>query len=167
MSDWIVQEDWSTVKVGDQVRVKRNGGMLTGKVIYRLGRECNPPWGIEIDVATLAEYLTIKRHEWSLFVPAKPAVVLPTEPGVYSDRDGITWQLFGRIYADENQHQWQMIGIPQPLEIVESCAPFVRLEEVAVTAKKVLAGVSDLRDRRFTFARMLAIVSEEFGVTDE
>ena len=157
MSDWEPQEDWSTVNIGDQVRVKRNGGMLTGKVIYRLGRECDPPWGIELDVATLAEYVTIKRHEWSLFVPAKPAVELPTEVGFYLDKNGALATLNdGGIWRDSYEDFIQTLDIT-------AYAPFTKLEPVAVTAKKMIAALSgwslpsELTNR----------LRKEFGVTDE
>ena len=163
MNEWITEEDWSTVKIGDQVRVKRNGGMLTGEVIYRLGRECDPPWGIELDVATLAEYLTIKRSEWSLFVPAKPAVVLPTERGIYLDRYSMLWtheMLNGGLVFRHAGESWERSDAAR-------YAPFTRLEPVAVTAKKVLDRLRYRLPAFEWFGSLADDICDEFGVTDE
>ena len=174
MTEWITEDDWSTVKLGDQVRVTHEGGdELKGYVDWVFNGLDDDIHRIYLDVPALPESVEIRDSEWFLSVPAEPAVVIPPEPGVYSDRDGITWQLFGRIYADENQHQWQMIGIPQSLEIVESCAPFTKLEEVAVTAKKVLGEVEAwafgpaLDGAPNEITDTLKRLRERFGVTDE
>ena len=130
MTDWTPQEDWSTVEVGDQVRVTRAGAMFTGAVEDVLSRSLSPRldrevYGLELNSDVLTRPQTIFANEWSLSVPEKPAVVLPTEIGVYVDCNGA-------IATVSDKYNF---CFPQD-------APFKKLEPVAVTAKKVLDDVS-------------------------
>jgi len=80
MTDWITQEDWSTVELGDTIRVTSNGAMLTGEVVS-IG--INGHGSVGINSELLRGTAKIMLDEWSLSVPAKPAVELPTLAGVY------------------------------------------------------------------------------------
>ena len=135
-TDWTPQEDWSTVKVGDQVRVTCDEGMLTGKVRYVVIGVIGDFHSIIIDVPSLPDSVVVHRSEWSLSVPAKPAVELPTEPGIYveSGRKPNTVDL----WTLHENGRWVSNAGSKYDSRVEEFAPFTKLEPVAVTAKKVL-----------------------------
>ena len=141
MTEWIEQEDWSTVQVGDQVRVTRDGQKLTGGVLYAFRRTSmlgviGDVEHIDLDCAFLSDYATVGRGDWTLWVPAKPAVVLPTAVGFYSSRTGGIWEIG---HPERGLISLNNPGMcPEP----EEFAPFTRLEPVAETAKKVLDDVS-------------------------
>lgn len=79
MSEWVEEKDWSKVKVGDRVRVRRprEGAEFTVTRIEGFGGS---------DVALCSESLVIpnwRDERWDLYV-ARPTPELPTEPGLYS-----------------------------------------------------------------------------------
>jgi len=145
MSDWIEQEDWSTVNIGDQVRVTCYGAMFTAAVEDVLSRSLSPRldrevYGLELNSNALTRTQTVFANEWSLSVPAKPAVELPTEPGIYveSGRKPNTVDL----WTLHENGRWVSNAGSKYDSRVEEFAPFKKLEPVAVTAKKVLDDVS-------------------------
>jgi hypothetical protein len=153
MTSWIAQNDWSEVHVNDEVRVTRDGGMLTGKIgdLHKFSN--GEIHALALLVHGLVGSIHITHLVWSLFVPAKPAVVLPTEPGHYVDRTGNGW----------NIREGATSSLP------EENAPYTRLEPVVVTAKKVLDAIDDLwtpgniRDFTPHHSRRIA---EQFGITE-
>ena len=149
MTDWVAQDDWSQVKIGDTVRAMRAEQMLTGVVVDRFCMNgATEPYSLALRVDRVDGALRIGRSGWQLSVPAKPAVELPTEPGVYLDVDNEVWRLsvFKEWVYLEGHH-----------EDPKQFAPLTKLEPVAVTAKKVLTmyreGISSLD------------IEKHFGVT--
>jgi hypothetical protein len=122
MTDWVAQDDWSKVAIGDQVRATCEGQMLTGEVVDTLPGAIKRAAVIHIQTGAFHRSPRVVEGIWQLFVPAKPAVLLPTEPGHYVDRTGNGW----------NIREGATSSLP------EENAPYTRLEPVAVTAKKVL-----------------------------
>ena len=161
MTDWTPQDDWSQVKVGDQVRAMRAEQMLTGKVVDRYIRGSatgGEVYSLILEVEGVANQPTLDRAYWQLSVPAKPAVVLPTEEGIYMDVSGSPWEL--RFFFEAVM--WKFGGDLQTDSQAELYAPFTRLEPVAVTAKKVIEFIeSDLSCDSYDTAR------KEFGVSDD
>jgi hypothetical protein len=139
MSEWVVQEDWSEVQVDDHVRVTRVGGMLTGKVVdrYFLPDE-DEPHAVALLVDGLQMSVHITNLVWSLFVPAKPAVEIPTKVGTVISWQETHWLALANL-EDTNQwlHQDANFTTEEMVEQIGD-AEFVILEPVAVTAKKVI-----------------------------
>jgi hypothetical protein len=160
MTDWVVQEDWYEVAVGDQVRVVRGDNVLDGKIVYRYQLGNAEVYAIGLLVDSISGSLRITNEVWTLFVPAKPAVVLPTEPGLYlSPVEGGPWVFQLSEYGD-----WKLINTNSPFPIgdghLERNAPFTKLEPVAVTAKKVIEFID-----AYPFTDALDAVRTEFGVS--
>ena len=168
MTEWITEEDWSTVKVGDQVRVTRETATLMGAVEALLSTP-EGVYGLMLDTGMFYQKLPVILQEWSLFVPAKPPVELPTEVGFYLDKNGALATLNnGGIWRDSYEDFIQTLDI-------RAYAPFTKLEPVAVTAKKVLdrvraqiiasdQGNHDGIGTRDSFRSMVQVLSVEFGV---
>ena len=168
MTDWTPQADWSTVKVGDQVRARTDDGdQCTGKVSYIFSPAA---WGevdrVVIDSPSLSDLTQVRKDEWSLFVPAKPAVEIPNTPGIY-----VSWNnppsptivhkiTDGRwVDADDTHYLTD--------KHVVALLPLARLEEVAVTAKKVCAFIGFAPwPIGMTLQEVLDVALEEFGVTN-
>jgi len=163
-TDWTPQEDWSTVKVGDQVRVTRDGGMLTGKA-KRIHVMNDRSTGIEVAFTEQAGTRFLAwSDEWTLSVPAKPAVVLPTVPGIYMDCDETSsvWEV------DKNGRMSVIGGYGH---IPEEYAPFTKLEPVAVTAKKFVEAYRAYSSGTNRTAYLLdqavrEVASKEFGADE-
>lgn len=121
MSDieWVAESDWTKVKRGDMVQLTRDEQQVVG-CVNEVGLG-----GYWFSV----KYINTFYHgaDWSLFVQAPPAIVLPTEPGCYLDKDGSVWTITTRFPFREDLHARH--------------APFTRLEPVPETAKKVLDAV--------------------------
>jgi len=164
MTDWTPQDDWSRVKVGDTVRAMRAQQMLTGVVVDRYITDCTDvPYGLLVELINTDEMVEVKvSNGWQLSVPAKPAVVLPDEPGaviMWVDSRGYRWYSrlgdSGKWFIDRAEY-WENDLLE---EIKDSVV--VVLEPVAVTAKKVLHFFEhDMSDDVFEAAR------KEFGVTE-
>jgi len=143
MTDWTPQDDWSQVKVGDTVRAMRPQQMNTGVVVdrYVVGAfSSEEVISLFVEITGVGKQVELVRTYWQLSVPAKPAVVLPTEPGHYVDRTGSGWN----IREDATS------------SLPEENAPYTRLEPIAVTAKKVIA--------QFRLGKSITTVAEIFGV---
>jgi len=171
MTDWITQEDWSTVKVGDQVRARTDDGdQCTGKVEFIFYPTA---WGevdrVVIDSPSLADLTDVRKDVWTLFVPAKPAVVLPTEPGHYLDSEWRAWTLKPE---DESFYQRWYLGDEYMLDgRVKEFAPFTKLEPVAVTAKKFVEAYRAYSSGTNRTAYLLdqavrEVASKEFGADE-
>jgi len=134
--EWHKESDWSTVKVGDRVRLVQPNGDVAEFAASGVTRE----W---LDSQKTSYY---QREGWQLYV-TRPAVTLPTEPGFYTDIKGDPWKLASNGYWYDKGY----INGPsnQDYDYIKSRAPFTRLEPVPVTARKVLdwalaVGLSDL-----------------------
>jgi len=144
MSDWIEEADWSTVKVGDQVRARTDDGdQCTGKVEFIfMPSVIGEVARMVLDSPSLADLTDVRKDVWTLFVPAKPAVVLPTEVDVV-----VSWAnpCYLGLAVLETDDQWLFHGEnytnAQMLEKINGQFITV-LVPVAVTAKKVLDDVS-------------------------
>jgi hypothetical protein len=125
--EWVAESEWSKVKRGSTVRLQRGNSFIQAGCVQAdadsiLLSYSTPTAGM----MSRREYM----HDgWSLFVEAPPAVVLPTEPGNYLDKDGTAWRITARFPFREDLHARH--------------APFTRLEPVPETAKKVLAAVDE------------------------
>jgi hypothetical protein len=161
MSDivWVAENDWSKVNIGQKVRVTRDGGMLTGEIMDG-GRECL--WIIDDGILEAA---FVRPNVWSLFVEAPPAVVLPSEDGLYESSTGGVWRAFEGV----------LVSLTNPSMCLEPAkfAPYTRLEPVPETAKKVLdrikaesiSTVTPMRHDLSIGLSALKMVATEFGVT--
>ena len=169
MTAWVEQEDWSTLRAGDRVRVANDDGMLTGTLGYTHGDAHGDIFAIAIDVSALDDRISIRVSAWSLFVPAKPAVVLPTEPGHYLDSEWRAWTLKPE---DESFYQRWYLGDEYMLDgRVKEFAPFTKLEPVAVTAKKFVEAYRAYSSGTNRTAYLLdqavrEVASKEFGADE-
>lgn len=156
MTDWTPQDDWSLVKEGDIVRVENSDNSLAGIVTNVFGSVGNFAAGIEIKVYSLLGTTFIDPRDWSLSVPAKPAVELPTEAGIYVSYN----EPPSPVIVHKLTHgDWVDAGDENYLEddTVIALMPLTRLEPVAVTAKKVI----DL----FHSGVSITHIGNQFGVT--
>jgi len=172
MTDWTPQDDWSQVKVGDTVRATRNDDAITYEVVDKyIAITGDAPYALVVRPVGLTWQTRLDRNVWSLSVPTKPAVELPTEPGIYLTSNETVVELdpdgrwFDRV-DNLMSHKW-----------VSDAAPFIRLEPIAVTAKKVIGivrdriqvsgvGQSDGPTTRGFLRAGLQELAEEFGVTE-
>ena len=161
MTDWVVQENWAKVAVGDQVRVRHEDGtgMLTGTISHLDYGSSNASMSAEIQTPYWGDPKRVSSLFWSLFVPAKPAVVLPTEPGWYLAFDKLANAPFP-VEVDANGTMLinHAGGIPVKLGGADRFTPFIPLAPVAVTAKKAID--------QFRIGQTISAVAEEFGVTE-
>jgi hypothetical protein len=160
MTSWIAEDDWSKVAIGDQVRATCEGQMLTGEVVDTLPGAIKRAAVIHMQTGAFHHSPRVVEGIWQLFVPAKPAVVLPTEPGVYaSHNDPPSPVIIHKIKHGD----WVDAGDENYLEDEEVMAlmPLTLLEPVTVTAKKVIDFCeSDKSCNTYRSAR------HEFGVTE-
>jgi hypothetical protein len=172
MTDWTPQDDWSQVKVGDTVRATRNDDAITYEVVDKyIAITGDAPYALVVRPVGLTWQTRLDRNVWSLSVPAKPAVELPTEVGHYEDMSGRHWlhQIHdGASYGcpDRDVDQWVNaaghVAIPEPAVL-----PLSKLEPVAVTAKKVLDRVHEVwRESFISVPDALSQVLVEFGVSE-
>jgi hypothetical protein len=99
---------------------------------------------------------------WSgtLIEAAKPAVVLPTEPGWYLDKRNNPWELQAET-ADYEQ-RWFIDGQFQTHTTAAMLAPFTRLAPVAETAQKIIDRI-DYPQTGFLSVQMVKkIIRNEF-----
>jgi hypothetical protein len=148
--DWIAEDDWSKVTVGQKVRVTNSEGELTFLV------ELVAPTALW--VKSKAGFYSEKIHGWSLFVEAPPAVVLPSEDGLYESSTGGVWRAFEGV----------LVSLTNPSMCLEPAkfAPYTKLAPVPVTAKKVLDRMSSFWEfgmPKSIFDEICA-VGREFGV---
>ena len=167
MSDieWVAESDWSKVTVGQKVRLVNVDGSVEFEARYNAASS-----GVWSHTGYYA-----RSESWSLFVEAPPAVVLPTERGLYSDRDGDAWLL--DVYGD--WVQLTEVGVTGGLIAGRDAAdyvPFTRLAPVPETAKKVLDAIlktvyvcnNNMQDGGETRDHIRASaerIADKFGVT--
>jgi len=158
---WVEETDWSKVAIGDRVQVRLGESVLTGQVADRyISHRDDVVYALGLDVGNLAKRLHVQGAPWSLFVPAKAAVTLPTEPGWYLDVDEDVWRLCtsgGWVCTNENYK-----GTP------DAVAPFVRLELVPKITREVLDRFASFWEFEppKNIADEIKAVAAEFGVTD-
>lgn len=155
MTDWVVQEDWYEVAVGDQVRVVRGDNVLDGKIDARHMLPNGEVHAIVLLIHRISSSVHITNGVWTLFVPAKPAAVLPVEPGWYLEKSGEA------VYLAEDGYWTVPSGFGWTGEEMAEYGPFTRLEPVAVTAKKVIEFID-----AYPFWDAPDAVRKEFGVTE-
>jgi len=162
---WVEETDWNKVARGDCVQVRCDGNVLTGAIADRYVNTAEKVYALILVVGPLTIKVEIQQGTWSLFVPARSAVTLPTEPGYYGDCDGDVWELYA---ADS----WRCLSSGGATEDVEFYAPFVRLELVPDTARRVLDALQGSAYKRAASIwwqisqEVLDSVAAEFGVTD-
>jgi len=145
--------DW---KEGDLVEAVKGETVIRGRLISRgNGLVLNLTLAIASDIPHLeANGYTLTRVE---HVKSE----LPTEPGVYEDREGDAWLLAANC-------EWHCLTVDlrhvgKPIEFDPSLyAPFTRIEPVPVTAKKVLDRVSQILPG--PFPNEFSGLAREFGV---
>jgi hypothetical protein len=143
--EWVAESDWSKVTVGQKVRLVNPAGTVTGKVAF-VRQDFVGLFRIVLEGLGTVWYA----DTWSLFVEAPPAVVLPTEPGNYLDKDGTAWRITARFPFREDLHARH--------------SPFTRLEPVPETAKKVLDRIRSLGAPGWNLLYHLDQIAAEFGV---
>ena len=165
MTDWVAQDDWSLLKLHDLVRVTRDDGMLTGEIVS-IGM--NGHGRIVLSAIGTYTSIEINLRDWQLSVPAKPAVELPTELGSV-----ITWKRNGIpsfAYIDASL-LWDCNGVnytERDLLAALRDSEIVRMEPVAVTAKKVLDQMQSVVEGDYSsVASVISDIRKEFGVTDD
>jgi hypothetical protein len=150
--------DISKIKPGDKVTLTHaDGGTATVLV-----RDIANHW---VDVGGVPT--AFDTRVWSI-TAHEPKVVLPTEPGLYLDKDGEPWRL-----SDHGLWRY-LLEVEGDLDVYpENYAPFTRLEPRADVAKAVLEAVRETADRKvepgaFTAYNLteyeLRHVGNEFGV---
>jgi len=164
---WVQQDDWSTLTVGDQVRVTRDGQMLTGQIvdIYRFNND--PVHVLVVSVPDMTSTSNIDVRLWTLWVPAKPPVAVPTEIGL--------WVETGKELAISNVWQshgnGKMISAADPKHDGRAAehTPFTKLEPVAETAKKVLYRVAAYWEDGMPADMSIEMrgIAKEFGVSHD
>jgi hypothetical protein len=101
---------------------------------------------------------------WSgtLIEAAKPAVVLPTEPGWYLDKDDDAWELLPE--SPDNELRWRYNNQYKDDSIAALLAPFTRLAPVAETAQKIIDRIDDMcaRGAAKTLSDVQQIIRNEF-----
>jgi hypothetical protein len=146
-NEWVVESDWTKVEAGQRVKLTNAESIVFGR---RIRFNPNLPLLFEVRPDGAGWYLPFDLEDsWSLFVQAPPAVVLPTEPGGYLDKNGTAWQITARFPFREDLHA--------------KYAPFTRLEPVPETAKKVLDRVSEIL-RGISLPNEFGSLGAEFGV---
>jgi hypothetical protein len=160
MTDWTPQDDWSQVKVGDPVRAMRAQQMLTGKVVDRYVLSDGAVASLFVEITEVGEQIELDHDYWQLSVPAKPAVVLPDEPGIYVSHNEppspviIHKIVDGRWVDADDENYLTEAG-------VIALMPLTKLEPVAVTAKNVIEFIDT-----YPFSDALDAARKEFGVTE-
>jgi hypothetical protein len=145
--EWVAESDWTKVKAGDLVKFENGENIL---IVRAEGVALSGGW-----ISWSGDVCIWKRVGWSLFVEAPPAVVLPTEPGWYLDKDYCVWKLESDgWYFDSERVQYNSARLD---------APFERLEPVPETAKKVLDKINPFI--AISCWHHLVRVAAEFGVT--
>jgi hypothetical protein len=139
MNEWI-----ETTPITGQT--SQNAKLVNGSSTLYVTNVFVRSFGYEACIRGTSGFNTFARSEWSLFVEAPPAVVLPVGPGYFLDREGDLWNL-GKGELTELRY-----------------APFTRLEPVPETAKKVLDQVRKLYIPGPWVEKKLGEIAAKFGV---
>jgi len=122
MTEYTAVTDWTTITTGQKVRATRDGEHLEFTVNTRATAS-----GVTLRSSqSIVQICTYDRPEWVLEVE-KVAVVLPTEPGAYTDSDGDLWRCNGVLWdLVGSTGGWVMAG-----HILAPALPFTRLRPEA------------------------------------
>ena len=159
---WVEETDWSKVRIGDRVQVRRDENVITGTVDYGYANRSSEASSLTVKSAALGKSLLVDSASWSLFVPARSAGTLPTEPGVYFDKDEDVWRL-------SSMGDWEHGGAEYlSADHAKKFAPFTRLELVPDTARRVLQAIKETYEENYldNGEPLWNKVVAEFGVTD-
>ena len=127
---WIRELDWSKVSVGDEVRVvNEDGAEADVWVVDTYFRGDN-------SLCIRTDNYVYHNASWKLFVRAPATPIVPVEPGYYVDSKGRLFTRWGGPL---------MSGEADRMASLNLVGPFVRLESVSETAKKVIDRVAALR----------------------
>ena len=147
--------------VGDLVEARKGETRIVARLLWSGDCLFFDGWGAGV-LSAVDQGFTL-----SLVEAATPP--LPTEPGVYLDKWGDTWQLSEetRAFAE----RWFLGSDFMTHNVARGYAPFTKLEPVPDTAKKVIdlletVGADLGNQPRYTVGYGLAdLLREEFGVT--
>ena len=167
MDETWVEGVWSAMHDGQQVRLVPKDstwptiqGQVSGTVYFSY---------FNVRGLGLTQF---QRQSYNLFVPARSAVTLPTEPGVYVSRvhlpsPTVVHKLVDGRWVDADDNEYL-----RPHE-VESLMPLTRFESVPDTARRVLHAVLGSSHKQPGFddwwrvsQESLDSIAAEFGVTD-
>jgi hypothetical protein len=141
--------------------------MITGVVVDRYVSEYGAVASLFVEIAEVGKQIELDLESWQLSVPAKPAVVLPTEAGSVigwtEDGDFLLahidalegWVFSGATYSEKH--------IRDEIDGNE----FRVYAPVAVTAKKVLDSMKAEWEQQYTFAAAYELECKRWGVTDD
>ena len=142
MTEYTAVTDWATIATGQKVRATRDGERVEFTVARidtfdRVTYINNDMAGIQINS---------KDHPAWRLEAEKPAVVLPTEPGTYTDSDGDLWRCNGVLWdLVGSTGGWVMAG-----HILAPALPFTRLRPEAEVAAGVIGHVWNFRESVIT-----------------
>lgn len=122
---------WSDSLLGTRVKVQGHGVEVVGVLISMKpgAHVLQTDWNGTVEIE--------RPGTWSVFTEKVPAVVLPTEAGIYTGKKGGVWQLL-------KHDGWFNNGSGRSLDVVRKYAPLTRLRPAAEVASEVLAEVHGL-----------------------
>ncbi|WP_193510445.1 hypothetical protein [Cryobacterium sp. BB736] len=113
----------------------------------------------------------LARDGFTITVIERAMPELPTDHGVYQAANGTTWTLFRNgDWFDNGDGSIAVQWSAHEFADTHGVLPFVRLEPVSVTAKKVLDALGEYLDGQLTGRTKNDIIGhlrDEFGVTDD
>lgn len=89
----------------------------------------------------------------------EPKVELPTDPGLYSDKDGDAWRL-------DRHGDWELLENDWGVRKAEDYAPFTRLESRADTARAVIDWFHKVNWGDQDGIQVIDLARRTFGATD-
>lgn len=157
--NWIETDPAAALTHGQKVKLEHNDG----STLYGQVQDGTQTQAIVTGPTTRVVLFWVN-NGWTLFVEAPPKPILPTEPGIYVDKDGDPWIL--KPEDDRYEQRWFLEGVCRMLTEASKYAPFTRLETPADAAKKVLARVHTIHFENNQFlGATLKQVAAEFEVT--
>ena len=141
--------------VGDLVEARKGETRIVARLLWSGDCLFFDGWGAGV-LSAVDQGFTL-----SLVEAATPP--LPTEPGVYLDKWGDTWQLSEETIAFAER--WFLGSDFMTHNVARGYAPFTKLESVPDTAKKVIdATIRTFNSKGGNIVDALMSVSQEFGV---
>lgn len=141
---------------GDLVRVERGEVVIQDRLAA--SALSSPRGRLYLPASPKTHYIDVLEAEgYTVSVVERATPPLPTDDGFYIDRRGLCWSI-------ENTGDWRFGGTTFNPEEVARYAPFIRLEPVPVTAKRVLDALRT-RIGSLGLAYDYELVAIEFGVT--
>lgn len=131
----------TTYSHGDLVEAVRDDTVIRGRASASFGKHLLGLSG------RIMEELEENGFTLTVIEKAAPKNVLPTEAGVYADREGDFLIVYedGDVQSVEVAKEGQSVK-RRPIAADSDFAPFTRVEPVPVTAKKVLDALWELND---------------------